>query len=102
MTVRGLLLKSRLGALALVMAACAVGCGTTRWTDTQRTATEQLLVTDAIDRAVSQVNLRSLAGHTVFLDVQFLQRPVLFFRQLGEGAGEVVAAAVLFWEGADP
>ena len=28
------------------------GCGTTRSTDTNRTATEQLLISDAIDRAV--------------------------------------------------
>jgi hypothetical protein len=45
-----------------------VGCGTTRSTDTTRTATEQLLISDAIDRAVQQVNVEPLAGQTVFLD----------------------------------
>jgi hypothetical protein len=45
-----------------------VGCGTTRSTDTSRTATEQLLISDAIDRAVQAVNVQSLAGQTVFLD----------------------------------
>ncbi len=45
-----------------------VGCGTSRWTDTSRTATEQLLISDAIDRAVSRLDLRALAGKTVFLD----------------------------------
>ena len=44
------------------------GCGTSRWTDTSRTATEQLLISDAIDRAVSRVDFRALAGKTVFLD----------------------------------
>jgi hypothetical protein len=44
------------------------GCGTTRSTDTTRTATEQLLISDAIDRAVQTVNLQTLAGQTVFLD----------------------------------
>jgi hypothetical protein len=44
------------------------GCGTTRSTDTNRTATEQLLVSDAIDRAVQGMNLRTLAGQSVFLD----------------------------------
>jgi len=44
------------------------GCGTTRSTDTSRTATEQLLVSDAIDRAVQTMNLQTLAGQTVFLD----------------------------------
>ncbi len=50
-----------------------VGCGTTRWTDTSRTATEQLLLSDAIDRAVSQVDFRALAGRTVYLDAQPVQ-----------------------------
>jgi hypothetical protein len=45
-----------------------VGCGTTRSTDTNRTATEQLLVSDAIDRAVQSMSLRTLSGQTVFFD----------------------------------
>jgi hypothetical protein len=45
-----------------------VSCGTTRSSDTSRTATEQLLISDAIDRAVQTVNVQSLAGQTVFLD----------------------------------
>ena len=44
------------------------GCGTTRSTDTNRTATEQLLVSDAIDRALQSMNLQTLSGQTVFLD----------------------------------
>jgi hypothetical protein len=54
-----------------MLAACALmypGCGTTRSTDTTRTATEQLLISDAIDRAVQTVNLQTLAGQTVYLD----------------------------------
>jgi hypothetical protein len=48
------------------------GCGTTRSTDTSRTATEQLLVSDAIDRSVQRLNFRPLAGHKVFLDQTYL------------------------------
>jgi hypothetical protein len=44
------------------------GCGTTRATDTARTATEQLLISDAIDRAVQSVNFATLAGQSVYLD----------------------------------
>ncbi|MCE9555859.1 MAG: hypothetical protein K8T91_21125 [Planctomycetes bacterium] len=44
------------------------GCGTTHWSDTKRTATEQMLLSDAIDRAVSKIDLRPLAGQKVFLD----------------------------------
>src|SRR5947209_7367629 len=51
----------------------AAGCGTTRMTDTQRTATEQLLVSNAIDQAVSELDFRELAGKTVFFDPQYLE-----------------------------
>ncbi len=54
-------------ALGMVTAAF-VGCGITRSTDTARTATEQLLISDAIDRAVENMNLKPLAGQSVFLD----------------------------------
>lgn len=46
----------------------ATGCATTRSTDTARTATEQLLISDAIDRAVQSLDLQPLAGQTIFLD----------------------------------
>lgn len=59
--------------LLLVGIALFIGCGTTRWTDTSRTATEQLLLSDAIDRAVSQLDFRALAGRTVYLDSQPVQ-----------------------------
>ncbi|HEX4412122.1 MAG TPA: DUF6655 family protein [Lacipirellulaceae bacterium] len=51
-----------------MVAASLTGCGTTRSTDTTRTATEQLLISDAIDRAVQSMNLKPLAGQTVFVD----------------------------------
>src|SRR5690348_8447873 len=54
--------------LACAAATHLVGCGATRSTDTLRTATEQLLISDAIDRAVESMNLKPLAGQTVFLD----------------------------------
>ncbi len=50
----------------------AFGCGTTRNTDTARAATEMLLVSQAIDRAVEEVNFSALANRTVFLDVTYL------------------------------
>lgn len=59
-------------AIALLCAA-VLGCGTTKWTDTRRTATEQILLSSAMDRAVSQLDFRSLAGKNVFLDPQFIR-----------------------------
>lgn len=63
----GVLMQLRWLALLLACGALA-GCGTTRWSDTSRTATEQLLVSDSIDRAVSRVDLRAVAGKKVYLD----------------------------------
>jgi hypothetical protein len=48
------------------------GCGTSRFTDTTRTATEQLLISNAVDEAVSQMNFQALAHKPVYLDAQYL------------------------------
>jgi hypothetical protein len=57
----------------LTLLACMlVGCGTTRMSDSKRTATEQLLVSQAIDRAVMRIDVRPLAGRKVFLETAFL------------------------------
>ncbi len=64
---RALAAASAVGALALL-----AGCGTTRWSDTSRTATEQLLMSDAIDRAVSQIDFTPLASKTIFLDNRYV------------------------------
>lgn len=60
----------------LLAVASLVGCGTTRTSSTSRTATEQLLVSDAIDRAVGQVNFRALAGQSVYLEDEALNTVV--------------------------
>jgi hypothetical protein len=58
----------RVAAVLPLAAALMTGCGTTRSTDTNRTATEQLLISNAIDQAVQSVDLKTLAGQKVFLD----------------------------------
>ena len=45
------------GAVALL-----AGCGTTKWSDSPRTATEQLLISDAVDRAISEIDFSALAN----------------------------------------
>ncbi len=61
-----------------VIIACAAilcisaGCGTTRTSNTLRTATEQLLISDAIDRAVQDIDFTPLAGKKVFFDDRHL------------------------------
>ncbi len=61
----------RRSSLLLAGIPCALflaGCGTTRTTDTTRSATEMLLVSQAADNAVAQIDFSPLAGRTVFLD----------------------------------
>ena len=52
--------------------ALAAGCGTTKWSDSPRTATEQLLVSDAVDRAISEIDFSALANKNVYLDTRFI------------------------------
>ncbi len=61
-----------LGMMLLMAAAATVGCGTTKWSDSPRTATEQLLVSDAVDRAISEIDFSALEDCSVFLDTRFI------------------------------
>lgn len=47
----------------------AVGCGTTQ----EYTATEQLVMSDAVDRSISSLDFRPLAGRKVYLDTSYLR-----------------------------
>ncbi len=60
--------------LVPLLATCSLlaGCGTTKWSDSPRTATEQLLVSDAIDRAISEIDFSPLNGRNVYLDTRFI------------------------------
>lgn len=62
------------GANALLFFAflLACGCGTTRTSDTTRTATEQLLISNSMDYTVSRLDFSVLAGKRVFFDPQYL------------------------------
>jgi len=51
------------------------GCVTVRTTDTPRTATEQLLVSTAVDRALEGLDLSSLKGRTVFVVSELPESP---------------------------
>lgn len=66
MTWRGLPIRFLWLAWALCL---ATGCGATKL----RTATEQLLMSDAIDRAVAQVDFSALANQKVFFDHKYIQ-----------------------------
>ena len=64
------IVRFRLAVLVVLVGVAAVGCGTTR----EMQATDQLLLSDAVDRSVEQIDFHPLAGHTVFLDTQYLKQ----------------------------
>ena len=59
--------QTRLACLLLL--GLVAGCGTTK----MRVATEQLLVSDAVDLAVSDLDFRPMAGRTIFFDVSYVK-----------------------------
>ena len=61
-------MKFKAEALLLLLALLAAGgCGTTKFSDTTRTATEQMLISSAMEDAVDEFNLYPLSGRKVFM-----------------------------------
>ncbi len=55
--------------LSIVLIMITVGCGTTR----ERMATDQLLMSDAVDRCVAHIDFSPLGDTKVFLDTQYVR-----------------------------
>lgn len=53
----------------VVLLALVAGCGTSK----SRLATEQLLMSDAVDRTVAKISFRPLAGKRVYFDSQYIK-----------------------------
>jgi hypothetical protein len=64
-------------AAGLLLTLLLTGCGTTRMTDSPRAATEMLLVSQAADNAVAQIDFSPLTGKTVFLDATGIEKEVI-------------------------
>ncbi|MEM7312653.1 MAG: DUF6655 family protein [Planctomycetota bacterium] len=63
-------IRKRLLQLAIVFCCLMVsGCGTMK----SRKATDQLLVSDAVDRSINRIDFRPLAGSDVYLDTTYLK-----------------------------
>ncbi|HVA48142.1 MAG TPA: DUF6655 family protein [Pirellulales bacterium] len=60
----------------LAFSLTATGCGTTNWSDTARTGTEQLLISTAIDEAVGNIDFAPLSHREVYLDTDPLDGSV--------------------------
>jgi hypothetical protein len=55
--------------IAAAMTLIAAGCGTTKMQE----ATEQLVLSSAVDRSVAMIDFRPLAGERVYLDTEYLK-----------------------------
>jgi hypothetical protein len=78
--------------LLAILVLTAVGCGATK----TRVATEQLLVSDAVDRAITHIDYSGLAGQKVFLDTKHIQHiKVQAPTNLGPGSAGIVDASYI-------
>lgn len=58
-----------LACLALLI---SIGCATSKTSNTARTATEQLLISTAVDQSLNRTDFRPFQGHRVFVDEAYL------------------------------
>lgn len=81
-------------AILWIFALCAClwsGCGTTKWSDTSRTGTEQLLISNAIDTAVNRIDFSPMGDKRVYLDTTAIEG-VTDFRYLAKALRQHLAA----------
>ena len=55
-----------------IVALSLTGCASTKTSNTARTATEQLLISNAVDQALDKIDFRAFQGHTVYLDDRYV------------------------------
>ncbi len=60
------------GTLSLILVILC-GCTTTRTSDTSRTATEQLLISNAVDQTLAKAALPHVQGRKVFIEEKYLE-----------------------------
>lgn len=59
--------------IPILVALCLSGCATTKTSNTARTATEQLLLSNAIDQSLMKVDFAAMQGRRVFLEGDYLE-----------------------------
>lgn len=58
--------------VALVIAGTLAGCTTAATTNTARSSTEQLLISNAVDQALDKIDFTPFAGQTVFVEDKYV------------------------------
>jgi hypothetical protein len=56
----------------ILLTVLLAGCTTAQTSNTARTATEQLLLSNAVDQSLDKVDFRPLSGQTVFLEEKYI------------------------------
>jgi len=85
--------------LISICALFAFGCGTTKWSDTNRTGTEQLLISNAIDRVINKIDFSPMRGKKSFLDTSAIAQTTdrdylaMTIRQHLAAEGAILAAS---------
>jgi len=64
--------RRALCALLLGLVAATGGCTSTKQSNTARTATEQLLISNAVDQSLNKVDFTPLAGTAVFVEEKYI------------------------------
>ena len=59
------------GSVLGLLMCLSVGCATATTSNTARTSTEQLLVTNAVDQSLDKIDFRPFRGHSVFLNDKY-------------------------------
>jgi hypothetical protein len=76
---------------AVICALFVIGCGTTKWSDTTRTGTEQLLISNAIDNAVGKIDFTPIGDKRVFLKTDAINEAT-DYKYLGMALRQQMAA----------
>lgn len=59
--------------IPLIALLLAAGCTTMKSSNTARTATEQLLISNSVDQSLARIDFRPFAGRAVFLEEKYLE-----------------------------
>lgn len=64
--------RSRSARCLVCAAALLAGCSSNRQTNTARTATEQMLISNAVDQSLNKIDFTPLAGSNVFVEEKYI------------------------------